>query len=99
MCGIFLNQKISKAKYHFLHCSKIVIPRFYELPKIHEVSVPFRPIVSSINLSSCNLSKFLSRILSSLLINRYSVRNSKEFVDDVQNFTISENEILLPLMW
>ena len=30
-----------------------------------------------------------------LLVNRYSVRNSKEFVDYVKNFTISENEILV----
>ena len=42
-----------------------------------------------------NLLKFLSRILSSLLVNPYSVRNSKEFVDYVQNFTLSENEILV----
>ena len=33
--------------------------------------------------------------MSSLLVNRYSVRNSKEFVDYVKNFTISENEILV----
>ena len=78
-----------------MHCSKGVIPRFYGLPKIHKVSVPFRPIVSFINSPTYNLSKFLSRILSSLLVNRYSVRNSKEFIDYVQNFTISENEILV----
>ena len=29
------------------------------------------------------------------MVNRYSVRNSKEFVDYVQNFTISESEILV----
>ena len=57
--------------------------------------MPLRPIVSFINLPTYNLSKFLSRILSSLLVNHYSVRNSKEFVDYVQNFTISESEILV----
>ena len=57
--------------------------------------MPLRPIVSFINSPTYNLSKFLSRILSSLLVNRYSVRNSKEFVDYVQNFTISESEILV----
>ena len=30
-----------------------------------------------------------------LLVNRYSVRNSKEFVNYIKNFTISENEILV----
>ena len=93
--NLFKNQKITKAEYHFLHCSKGVIPRFYGLPKVHKVSVPLRPIVSFINSPTYNLSKFLSRILSSLLVNRYSVRNSKEFVDYVKNFTISENEILV----
>ena len=78
-----------------MHSSKGVIPRFYGLPKVHKVSVPLRPIVSFINSPTYNLSKFLSRILSSLLVNCYSVRNSKEFVDYVKNFTISENEILV----
>ena len=68
---------------------------FYGLPKVHKVSVPLRPIVSFINSPTYNLSKFLSRILSSLLVNRYSVRNSKEFVDYVKNFTISKSEILV----
>ena len=82
--NLFKNQKISKAEYHFLHCSKGVIPRFYGLPKIHKVSVPLRPIVSFINLPTYNLSKFLSRILSSLSVNRYSVRNSKELLFVIQ---------------
>ena len=51
--------------------------------------------MSFINSLTYNLSRFLSRILSSLLVNCYSVCNSKEFVDRVQNFTISENEILV----
>ena len=94
MYEIFLKKKkIRKPEYHFLCCSKDVTPRFYGLPKIHKASVPFRSIVSFINLPTHNLSKFLSRILSSLLVNRYSVRNSKEFVHYVQNFTISESKI------
>ena len=93
MCGIFSKiKKITKDEYHFLHCSKGVIPRFYGLPKIHKVSVPLRSIVSFINSPTYNLSKFLTSILSRLLVNRYIVRNSKEFFDYVQNFTISEKD-------
>ena len=51
--------------------------------------------MSFINSPTYNLSKFLSRILSSPLVNCYSVRNCTEFVDYVQNFTTSENEILV----
>ena len=57
--------------------------------------MPVRPNVSFINSPTYNLSKFLSRILFSLLVNRYSVHNSKEFVDYIQNFTISERKILV----
>ena len=96
MCGIFSKiKKLLKPNIIFLHCSKGVILRFYGLPKVHKVSVPLRLIVSFINSPTYNLSKFLSRIMSSLLVNRYSVRNSKEFVDYVKNFTIFENEILV----
>ena len=91
----FKNEKLSKAKYHFLQNSKGIIPRVFGLPKIHKVSVPLHPIVFFINSSTYNLSKFLSCILSSLLANHYSVHNSKEFVDCFQSFTISENEILV----
>ena len=79
--NLFKNQKINKAEYHFLNCFKGVIPRFYGLPKIHKVSVPLHPIVSLINSPTYNLSKFFSRVLSSLLVNRYRVCNSKEYVD------------------
>ena len=95
MWNLFKNQKITKAEYHFLLCSKGVIPRFYGLPKVHKVSVSLRPIVYFINSPTYNLSKFLFRVLSSLSVNRYSVCNSKEFVDHVKKFTISENEILV----
>ena len=53
--NLFKNQKITKAKYHFLRCSKDVIPRFYGLPNIHKGSVPLHPIVSSINSPTYNL--------------------------------------------
>ena len=58
--GTFLKIKeLVKPIIIFLHCSKGVTPRLYELPKIHQASVPLRPIVSFINLPTCNLSKFL----------------------------------------
>ena len=49
--NLFKNQKISKAEYHFLHCFKGVIPRFYGLLKIHKVSVPLR-VFNQLCLSS-----------------------------------------------
>ena len=41
------------------------------------------------------LSKFLSRILSGLVKNNYSVRNSREFVEYVKNCHVQKNEIFV----
>ena len=57
--NLFKNQNITKAEYHFLHCSRSVIPKFYGLPKNNKVSVPLYPIVSFIDLPMYNLAKFL----------------------------------------
>ena len=95
--GTFLKiKKLSKAEYHYLLCSKNVTPRIYGLPKIYKVFAPFHAIVCFINSPTCNLSEFSSRILSSLLVNRFSVCNSKKFVDYIKSFAIFENEILFP---
>ena len=57
--------------------------------------MPLRPIVSFVNSPTHNLSKFLSRVLSSLLKNNYSVRNSQEFVECIKNYSVEENECLV----
>ena len=80
---------------YYLRCSNAITPRFYGLPKIHKSSVPVRPIVSFVNSPTYNLSKFLSRVLSSLLKNNYSVRNSREFVECIKNYSVEENECLV----
>ena len=51
--------------------------------------------VKNKNSPTYNLSKFLSRVLSSLLKNNYSVRNSREFVECIKNYSVEENECLV----
>ena len=57
--------------------------------------MPLRPIVSFVNFPTYNLSKFLSRVLSSLLKDNYSVRNSREFVECIRNYSVEGNEYLV----
>ena len=92
MCGIVLKpKKIVEPNIIFLHCFKGVIPRFYRFIKFIKCMYLFALLCLFINSPTriYDLSKFLSLILHSLLVNRYSVRNFKKFVDYVQNFTIS----------
>ena len=89
------HQQTNQKCYYYLHYSNAVSPRFYGLPKIHKSAVPLRPIVSFVNSPAYNLSKFLSRILSGLVKNNYSVRNSWEFVEYVKNCHVQKNEIFV----
>ena len=96
MCGIFSKiKKLLKPNIIFCIVLKVYFQDFTVCLKFINYLCLIRPIVFFINSSTYNLLKFLSRMLSSLFVNRYSVRNSKEFVDYVKNFTISENEILV----
>ena len=93
--NLYQNQKINQKCYYYLHCSNAVSPRFYGLSKIHKSTVPLRPIVLFVNSPAYNLSKSLSRILSGLVKNNYSVRNSREFLEYIKNCHVQKNEIFI----
>ena len=90
-----LDNKIKQDKYYWLHCSKALMPRFYELPKIHKVNVSFCVIVSFVNYTTNNISKFLSKINKPLMTNRFSVKNSIDFIDRINDVVIEEDDILV----
>ena len=69
--------------------------RFYGLPKIHKANLPLRPIVSFVNSHTYNLSKFLCKIVSPLLKNSYSVKNSDEFANLIRSQCVGPNDIFV----
>ena len=91
---LLLDNKIKQDKYYWLHCSKAVMPRFYGSPKIHKVNVPLRPIVSFVNSPSYNISKFLSIIIKPFMTNRFSVKNSIDFIDRIKDVALEKDDIL-----
>ena len=65
--------------------------RLYGLPKLHKLrnpndTPPLRPIVSSINSYNYNLAKYLSSLLSPLIPNNHSAKDSFTFIDDFLSF-------------
>ena len=66
-------------------CVKGVTPKIYGLPKVHKVNLQLRPIVAFVGSSTYNLSKFLINVLSPLLKQTYSVKNSAQFVNIVND--------------
>ena len=72
------------------------IPKFNGLPKIHKAGVPLRPIVSCRGSVSYGTAKELARILKPLAgITIYSVQNTKDFVEQVKNIKLQQDEYII----
>lgn len=74
-------------------------PKLYTLPKIHKENVPMRPIVSSINSVTYEISKFIADILkvSFQERNEYNIKDTFAFVDKIKGLTLQEGYILISL--
>ena len=68
---------------------------FYGLPKIHEPERPLRPITSSIGSPTYAVSKHLVSILSPLRRNRFSVKNSADFAQNIQQHSVASDEVMV----
>lgn len=72
------------------------LPRIYGLPKIHKDEIPLRPIVSAVNAPTQALARHLAKSLKSHTNEAPSlVRNSKDFIEKIQNITLEEDDILV----
>ena len=87
--------QIHKQLYFYLHSTNGTPARFYGLPKIHKPIVPLRLITSCINFSTYNLSKHLVKILSPLITEKYTVKNSFVFSQQIRHRHIADDEIMV----
>ena len=74
------------------------VPKVYGLTKVHKVSVPLRPIVSSIGSVTYNASSFLADVLSAVVGIRkspYHIKDTKQFVDTVKDLRLEPDEIII----
>lgn len=78
---------------------KAIAPRFYGLPKVHKENIPLRPIVSTINSPTSNLSKWLAEILKVAFsdYNSYAVQDSFKFSELINNFQLPEGFTVISL--
>ena len=67
--------------YHHLHSTDATPATFYGLSKIHKANIPLRPTTSCINSPTYKFSKHLVSVLTTLLNERYSVKNIVENVN------------------
>ena len=70
-------------------------PKFYTLPKIHKPNNPGRPVISSINCHSANISEYVDHHLKEHVtkLPSYS-KDTKDFLNKVKDLTLPENATL-----
>ncbi|XP_068697117.1 uncharacterized protein [Montipora foliosa] len=89
------GSQIGPQLYKKLHCSNSTPASLYGLPKIHKPERPLRPITSSIGSPTYAVSKHLVSILSPFQRNRFSVKNSSEFAQKIQQHTVASDEVMV----
>lgn len=77
-------------------CSAIA-PEFYGNPKVHKADIPLRPIISSVNVPTNSIAKYLAEILSVAYNkdNDYYVRHSFHFAGQINGFNLPRNHVLV----
>ena len=89
---IFFHYHIERSTYNFL--LPPVKPRtnlFYILPKLHKPDIPGRPIISSVNSVTENISEFLTKCIRPLTLKLKShIKDTKDFLQTIL-YTSSKN--------
>lgn len=93
------QNEITSEEEKYLMIYNSSFPKLYCLPKVHKPGVPLRPIVSSINSTTYNLSKFLANILKVSFehTNSYNIKDTFSFVLAMENCVLPENYVLISL--
>ena len=91
-----LKSNVTGQEYKILHPTSLQPTRFYGTTKMHKLPVngnfndlTLPPIVSTINTSTYNLAKFLSKFLSQLRQSDHNIRSTKDFVQNIERENIS----------
>ena len=94
-CVRKIKNKISKTEYLQLYPTGSSPGKFHGTTKIHKLpnggnitELPLRHIVSNIGTASYYLSKYLAKFLSPLSQSEYTVKNTKQFVQDLKRLHV-----------
>ena len=94
---LYKENVIDQKLFWRLHSTSSSIAAMYGQPKIHKLSYPLRPIISSVNTYNYELSKYLTKIIKD---NRPSksfsfIRDSFEFVKRIRTLENSNNHTMV----
>jgi hypothetical protein len=84
---LYKDGSLDQATYTAIRPSGSTPSQLYGLPKVHKEGIPLRPIISQIGSYTYELAKFLVPILSPLTSNKFSVKDSFTFADELISFS------------
>ena len=90
---------ITDKNFENLNIQNATPGRFYLLPKIHKKGIPGRPICSSVNHPTCNISKFVDEHIKGYVLETMSyVRDTEHFISRIRQLgQIPEHALLVTL--
>ena len=87
-----IKPKLTIQEYKRLSPSGSCPGKFYGMAKLHNVDskgvvddLPIRPMISNINTSIYNFSKYLAKFLAPLKETQYSIKSTKHFMSKIKN--------------
>lgn len=89
---IFARGQIEAHVKNRLTAETCTPPRIYGTVKLHKQGMPIRPVMSTVNSPTYNLSKYLNEILSNLEKHPVDVKNSSEVREKLNNLLIDDDE-------
>lgn len=91
-----INEIFPKTTFYEFRNPNPIIPKIHALPKIHKTGNKMRPIVPKNNSPTELIAKFLVKQFNDLSQPAgFSIRNNSEFLDEVKNEEIYEDECLV----
>lgn len=89
---------ITEKTANMLKTKNAKTPKFYTLPKIHKKDNPGRPVISSINCHSANISKYVDHHLQEHVTKLPSyVKDTTDFLNKISTVTIPEGAKLVTM--
>ena len=94
LSSLLQEKSIDKATYDYLRVSSSKPGVLFGLPKVHKEGVPLRPILSSIGTCGYNIAKFFVPYLEKLTTNKFTVKDSFTFAQEISSFQSSDNFVM-----
>ena len=100
-----MKKAFDKTTYKKLYPSASHPGLFFGTAKVHKLKagfdtvndLPIRPVISNIGTATYDISKFLANLLAPLAKSRYTINNTKDFINRIKDKRIGPDYLMVSL--